>query len=884
MDTRKDGSRRLVKAGVARVLARTVFTAAAALVIIVLAPRLPQVTAGMSPTFTQTNLVSDIPGLAVTTDPNLVNPWGMALGINGGLWIANNGTGTATSYDGAGTPLPAGSELVVTIPAPGGGKSAPTGLVTNATTGFVISGNSSQPSTELFSTEDGTIAGWNPKVDPARAVIAVDNSAQGAVYKGLAIGFNGSGAFLFATNFHAGTIDVFDSNFQPVHTKGFKDPKLPSGYAPFGIASINAKLYVTYALQDANKKDDVAGPGHGFIDVFDTQGNLLNRFASQGPLNSPWGMAWAPFEGFGGFNNALFVGNFGDGAINAFDFDSGALLGRVTDSGNKPITIPGIWSLEFGLGVANASSNALFFTAGINDEQHGLFGKLTVNASSVPTPSGPTMTDTSLRVTPVITGLRQPTSMVFLGPGDFLVLEKASGKVQHVVNGVVVNTALTLPVNSASERGLLGIALQPDFASSHGVYIYWTQSQSGIVSSDISDVPVLGNRVDRFVWSPATQTLTADKNIIKLRSYQADSPDPCCGSALGQPKRGNHDSGKILFGPDGKLYFQIGDVGRRGQLQNLANGPFGPGHPDDQFGGPAPDDAHLTGVILRLNPDGSTPADNPFANVTVEQMAQLEHQSGVALTTAQLSNITANVHKIFSYGRRNGFGLAFDPMTGILWESENGDDAMDEMNQITAGSNGGWIQIMGPSSRLADYKQIETSFTPLQGNLPVAGNVPFSPIDPAIFIPSLQQIRWPPTLIANSPGQALSRLFVLPGSQYSGPEFSWKWAVAPAGIGFAGGALGSQHAGNLFVGGSRTFLAGGYLFEFHFDNSRRHFAFSDPGLKDGVDDNDYKFDEGQSESLIAGKNFGIVTNIVTGPDGNLYVTSLSNGTVYMIHQ
>jgi glucose/arabinose dehydrogenase len=726
----------------------------------------------------------------------------------------------------------------------------------------------------LFATEDGTIAGWNGSVDPARASIVVDNSATGAVYKGLAIGFNGSGAFLFATNFSAGTVDVFDSNFQPVPMKGmFTDPQLPAGYAPFGIAAINGSLYVTYAMQDTLKKHDVSGAGRGFVDIFDTQGNLVKRFTSQGQLNSPWGMAWTPFEGFGNFNNALLVGNFGDGSINVFDFDSGDFLGTVSDANGAAIKNPGVRALQFGLGVAGASSSTLFFTAGIAGEKHGLLGTLTINASSLPAPEGPTMVDPRLHVTTVVTGLNQPTSMVFLGPGDFLVLEKASGKVQHVVNGTIMGTALSLPVNSASERGLLGIALQPDFAQSHGVYLYWTLSATYTVSVELPSVPALGNRVDRFVWNPDTQTLTFDRNLILLRSFQADD---------GEPMRANHNGGKILFGPDGKLYFQIGDQGRRGQLQNLASGPYGPGWPDDGFGGPAPDDAHLTGVIFRLNPDGTAPNDNPFANVTALDMSQLEQRAGVSLSPAQLNNVVSNIHKIFSYGRRNGFGLAFDPMTGFLWESENGDDAFDEMNLITAGSNGGWIQIIGPLSRLADYKQIETSFTPVQGNLPVAGNLPFSAIDPTTFIPALQQVRWSPTLIANSPGEAQDRLFVLPGSHYEDPEFCWKWAVAPAAIGFAGAALGPQHAGSLFVGASRTFLDEGYLFEFKFDSSRRHFAFSDPKLNDGVDDNDYKFDGGQSDSLVAGKNFGVVTNIVSGPDGSLYVTSISNGAVYMI--
>jgi uncharacterized protein (TIGR03118 family) len=827
------------------------------------------------PTFTQTNLVSDIPGMARTTDPNLVNPWGMTLGTNSGLWISDNGSGKATTYDGTGQPIPSGSALVVTIPAPGGGNSAPTGVATNATDGFIISATGhSGPSRELFATEDGTIAGWNSDVNPTQAVIAVDNSADGAVYKGLAIGFTESGAFLFATNFRAGTVDVFDSKFQRVHAHGrFKDPHLPPGYAPFGIAAINARLYVTYALQNTAKKDDVAGAGHGFIDIFDTEGRLVTRFVSQGQLNSPWGMAWAPFEGFGRFGNALFVGNFGNGRVNAFDFDSGERLGTVSDAGGTPIHIPGIWALQFGLGVARASSSTLFFTAGIDDERHGLFGTLTVNPSSVPTAGGPMMVDPNLQVNTVISGLNQPTSMAVLGTSDFLVLEKATGKVQHVVNGAVVGTALDLAVNSASERGLLGIALQPDFSHTHGVYLYWTQSSTGSDSSNLADVPLLGNRVDRFVWNTATRMLSFDRTIIMLRAFQADA---------GQPMRGNHDGGKILFGADGKLYLQIGDNGRRGQLQNLASGPLGPGHADDQFGGPAPDDAHLTGAIFRLNPDGTTPRDNPFADVTIPQIAALEAEAGVTLTSAQLANVVANIRKVFSYGRRNGFGLAVDPMTGFLWESENGDDAFDEMNRVTAGSNGGWIQAMGPLHRVSEFKEIETRFTPLQGNLPVAGNVPFSAIDPATFIPALQQVRWPPTRIADSPGKAGHRLFVLPGSHFSRPEFSWRWAVAPAAIGFADASLGTQHAGNLFVGASRTFLDGGYLFEFTFDHSRKHFAFGDPKLRDRVDDNDYKFDEGQSESLVAGKNFGIVTNIVTGPDGRLYVTSLSNGTVYAI--
>jgi len=834
--------------------------------------------ASSNPTFTQVNLVSDLPGQAKIVDANLVNPWGMSLGTNSGIWIAANGSGTSTSYDGAGQALPSGSPQVITIPAAspnGAGDGTPTGVVTNATDGFVVSANGiSGPATQLFATEDGLIVGWNSTVNAAKAVVAVDNSGSGAVYKGLAIGFGDNGPMLFATNFGAGTVDVYDSQFAPIRNGTmFKDPKMAAGYAPFGIAAINGQIYVTYALQNAAHTDDVPGAGRGFIDVFDMSGKLQKRFASQGPLNAPWGMAWAPFEGFGGFSNALLVGNFGDGTISAFDFDSGDFLGPITDSSGHTIQIPGVWALQFGLGVANASSSTLFFTAGIMREQHGLFGSLTVNSASLPPPESPSLTDTNLHVTTVVSGLNQPTSMTFLGPGEFFILEKASGKVQRVINGSIANTVLDLNVNSASERGLLGIALAPDFSSSHAVYLYWTQSLTNADTTALDQVPLLGNRLDRYIYDPSAHTLTFQSNLIRLHAFQADA---------NQPMRGNHDAGKVAFGPDGKIYFQIGDQGRRGQMQNLAAGPFGSGQPDDQFGGPAPDDAHLTGAIFRLNPDGSTPSDNPFANVTVQQIAALEQSAGVSLTADQLANVTANIRKVFSYGHRNGFGLVFDPATGFLWESENGDDAMDEINVVTAGSNGGWIQFMGPAHRLDDFKSIEVSFTPLQGNLPVAGNLPFSAIDPANLIPALQQVRWPPTLLASSPGGAMNRLFVLPGSHYEDPELSWKWAIAPSAIGFAGSGLGAPHSGNLWVGGSRTFLDGGYLLELPLDNSRRHLALTGP-LADGVDDNDYKFDEGESKPLIAGKNFGVVTDIVTGPDGNLYITSLSNGKVYMIH-
>jgi glucose/arabinose dehydrogenase len=458
--------------------------------------------------------------------------------------------------------------------------------------------------------------------------------------------------------------------------------------------------------------------------------------------------------------------------------------------------------------------------------------------------AAPEVLDPELGVRTAVGGLAQPVTMAFIGDNAMLVLEKASGKVQHVVNGVVVGTALDLPVNSASERGLLGIALDRKFFVNGHVFLYWTETLSGADSTALEDVPLLGNRVDRYLWNGST--LKFDLNLIKLRAFQADA---------GQPLRGNHNGGVLRVSRDGKVYIQMGDNGRRGQMQNLPFGPFGPGIDDDQFGGPEPDDAHLTGVILRLNPDGTTPKTNPFFD------------AGAAMG----GEVGENIQKIFAYGLRNGFGMAFDPVSRRLWEQENGDDSFSELNLAEEGFNSGWVQIMGPPERIGQFKTIETTVTP-------------NPPDPfAMTYFGLQQIRWSPENIADTPEEGLSRLFMLPGAHYSAPELSWKFEVAPGGIGFLeGNGLGRDYKNDLFMGGARNLLEGGHLFRIELAPNRKAVRVSDPRLADLVADNVHKWNLTESESLLFGRNFGVVTDIHTGPNGNLYAVSLSDGAVYEI--
>ena len=322
----------------------------------------------------QTNLVSDQAGVALIQDPDLVNPWGITRTGTSPFWVSNNGTGTSTLYagDANGSPFVKNS-LVVTIP---GGS--PTGTVANTSTDFVVrSGAASGRAVFLFASQVGIVSGWNPAVPPPPpSTHAQIGGTADAVYTGLAIGQVGTANYLYAADFEHGQIDVYDKNFQIASLDGsFSDPNIPNSYSPFNIQNLGGNLYVTYAQQSHKQPDEETDRGSGFVDVFDTSGHLMQRLIRGNHLNAPWGMALAPAD-FGPFSNALLVGNFGDGHIQAFDAASGKFLGRLQDEAGRPIVIDGLWGIIFGNGASGGDKNALYFAAGPDDETHGLFGSL----------------------------------------------------------------------------------------------------------------------------------------------------------------------------------------------------------------------------------------------------------------------------------------------------------------------------------------------------------------------------------------------------------------------------------------------------------------------------------------------------------------------------
>ena len=437
------------------------------------------------------------------------------------------------------------------------------------------------------------------------------------------------------------------------------------------------------------------------------------------------------------------------------------------------------------------------------------------------------MTDDALGVETVVDGLTQPTALALLGPDDLFVLEKSTGRVYRVKGGQRGEPVLDLAVNYFDERGLLGIALHPDFAANGFVYLYWTSSgkgdgAGGLLGPDTeeaTELPDLGNRVDRFRWDGST--LAFDREIVAMRSNTLDT------DTSGRV-RGNHDAGPIVFGPDGTLFIINGDQNQRGRLQNVADGIDAT-------------NIGLAGVVLRLNDDGSTPDDNPF----VSAGAEIGGEAG------------ANVARIWAYGVRNSFGLAIHPDTGALWQTENGDDSWDEVNILPAGANSGWIQLIGPPERMAEYRDLEIA----------SGD-------------GLDNPDYPPDRLATDGDGAKAAMVDLSNSQYVPPVFSWKYPVAVTSIEFVtDDALGASSAGTAWLG---TVLTDGlYRYPLAADGSGFDFS-GDTGLSDLVDDNTAKGDLGESRDYLVGTGFGIVTDIVRGPDDRLYLTSLSAGAVYRI--
>ncbi len=358
--------------------------------------------------YIQHNLIADTPGVADVTDPNLVNPWGIAESATSPFWISDNGPGLATVYSTSATATITISSLKVTIPAgtaDTGATSGPvSGQLSNTTTVFLVG---TTKASFLFCTEDGVIAGWN---SGSTAVKEVDNSGKGAVYKGMALGGTSSAPQLYVANFHAGTVEVYDGNFAPVSlaSGAFTDSNIPAGFAPFNIVNLNGSLYIAYAKQDAQGMDDVAGPGNGYVDIYDMSGNLKTRLISGGALNSPWGMAIAPAN-FGAFANMLLVGNFGDGHINVYDPAAGTPMGALASaSSGAAIAIQGLWALQVGNGKSGGDANAVYFTAGPGGEQHGLFGSL--QAGPVLSTSNPVLNGASF-----LAGISQNTWISVFG-------------------------------------------------------------------------------------------------------------------------------------------------------------------------------------------------------------------------------------------------------------------------------------------------------------------------------------------------------------------------------------------------------------------------------------------------------------------------------------
>lgn len=468
-------------------------------------------------TYTQHNLVSDVPGLADNLDTNLLNPWGIAFSATGPFWLSDNHSGYSTIYNSAGTP----QTLIVAIPPPSGGTppAAPTGIVFNNTTNFIAVTNAAK---FIFATEDGTISAW---ANGTNAVLKVDNSASSAIYKGLALGSANGSNYLYATDFHNGKVDVFDSAFNPVTRAGaFTDTNLPAGYAPFGIKAVGTNVFVTYAMQDDAAHDDVPGAGFGYVDIYDTGGNLVKRLVSNGALNSPWGMAVASAN-FGLFASQLLIGNFGDGAINAFDPASGTLVGTLKDTNGAPFAIDGLWDLKFGNGGSGGATNTLYFTAGIAAggalEDHGLFGSLSVVVPQrTPGTTNVIVGSTLDRFTPDIVTINAGDQVIWTWAATFH--STTSGTNGAVGNGNVDDNGLPGGLWDSGVNSTIGHTFTNTFpvAGNFSYYcsVHWSFGMTGSVIVLPADLPPAA-----LLFSPAAGTVFAAPANITLRATASDS-------------------------------------------------------------------------------------------------------------------------------------------------------------------------------------------------------------------------------------------------------------------------------------------------------------------------------------------------------------------------
>ncbi len=501
--------------------------------------------------FTATALVGDTAAAALTTDANLVNPWGIAFSPTSFVWVANNHSETSTLYDGDGVAQPLATALVVNLPASGAAVSFdPTGIVYNGTvTDFVVTaGAVSGSAAFIFTGEGGMIGGWSRTVDATHAVVTYTD-AGGAVYKGLALANNGSGNFLYATDFHNAKIDVFNSSFvrqtPSASSFAFTDPTLPAGYAPFGIIALNngasgaTQLYVSYAQQSPpGNHDNANGAGLGLVNVFDTNGVLIKHLVAAGrALNAPWGMALAPPD-FGTLSGALLVGNFGDGKINAFDAATGAPIGRVADSTGAAFAAPGLWAIAFGNDAHNQPHNTLFYTAGLNNEANGVYGR--IDAGAAPTLNAkPVVALTA----PTTTGLTTGTTAVTATATDALGISKveffATSSTTHVTASLgVVTTApysITWDTTTASDDAyqVTATATNADAnaATSSGVTVTVqnTPSTLSFLQAKVFTPICSGCHNGSVATSgalPASQNLTAGNtyaNIVGVTSHELPS-------------------------------------------------------------------------------------------------------------------------------------------------------------------------------------------------------------------------------------------------------------------------------------------------------------------------------------------------------------------------